>query len=284
MDPACLQHQVTDAEKAAFERDGYLIVNNAIPGDLVQQLISVSDRVDQQERERMGLTPTARVNHYDFIGKDDAYLQLLDCPTTFPKVWGLLNWHIQLYHTHMTYTPPEPSEHTLETHGVSLGWHQDSGTLNQDLESTPRPRVSLKIAYFLTDTTEPGRGNFYVLPGSHLLDEFPGEDRKAQVEGGIPVCVPAGSAVFFDRRLWHSGIHNYWQEPRRVLIYGYSYRWLRPRDDMTVGHYIDRCDPIQQQLLGVTHSGGRGYTSPTDEDVPLRLWLEEHGAMPARSA
>ena len=284
MDPACLQHQVTDAEKAAFERDGYLVVNNAIPTDLVQQLMPISDLVDQQERQRMGLTPTARVNHYDFIGKDDAYLQLLDCPTTFPKVWGLLNWHIQLYHTHMTYTPPEPAEHTLETHGVGLGWHQDSGTLNQDLESSPRPRVSLKIAYFLTDTTEPGRGNFYVLPGSHLLDEFPGEDRKAQVEGGIAVCVPAGSAVFFDRRLWHSGSHNYWQEPRRVLFYGYSYRWLRPRDDMTVGHYLDRCDPIQQQLLGVTHSGGRGYTSPTDEDVPLRLWLEEHGALPGRPA
>ena len=45
---------------------------------------------------------------------------------------------------------------------------------------------------------------------------------------------------------------------------------------MTVRHYLDRCDPIRQQLLGVTHSGGRGYTSPTPEDVPLRTWIEEH--------
>ncbi len=63
-----------------------------------------------------------------------------------------------------------------------------------------------------------------------------------------------------------------------MLFYGYSYRWLRPRDDMTVAHYLDRCDPIRQQLLGVTHSGGRGYTSPTSEDVPLRVWLEEQEA------
>jgi ectoine hydroxylase len=284
MDPTCLQYQATAEEKAAFEKDGYLIVNNAIPADLVAELVPISDRVDQQERQRMGLSATARINHYDFIGKDDAYLKLLDWSTTLPKVWGLLSWHIQLYHTHMTYTPPEPAEHSLETHGVGLGWHQDSGMLNQDLESTPRPRVSLKVAYFLTDTTQPGRGNFYVLPGSHLLDALPGADRKAQVEGGIPVCVPAGTAVFFDRRLWHSGSHNYWQEPRRVLFYGYSYRWLRPRDDMTVAHYLDRCNPIQQQLLGVTHSGGRGYTSPTDEDVPLRTWLEQQQVIPGGSA
>lgn len=281
MDPSCLAHQITDDERAAFERDGYLILPDAIPSDLVARLTPISDRIDAQERQRLGVEPGARVNHYDFIGKNDAYLDLLDWPTTFPKVWGLLNWHIQLYHTHMTYTPPEPSNHSLEEHGIGLGWHQDSGTLNQDFEISPRPRVSLKIAYFLTDTSQPGRGNFYVLPGSHLHDEFPGSDRKAMVDGAVPVCVPPGTAVFFDRRLWHSGSHNYWTEPRRVLFYGYSYRWLRPRDDMTVAHYLDRCDPIRQQLLGVTHSGGRGYTSPTADDVPLRAWLEEHGALAA---
>ena len=83
--------------------------------------------------------------------------------------------------------------------------------------------------------------------------------------------------MFFDRRLWHSASTNYWKEPRRVLFYGYSYRWLRPRDDMGVEHYLDHCTPIQKQLLGGSYSGGRGYTSPTPEDVPLKTWLEEHG-------
>jgi len=44
--------------------------------------------------------------------------------------------------------------------------------------------------------------------------------------------------------------------PRKALFYGYSYRWLRPRDNMTGNHLLDRCTPIQQQLLGVSHSGG----------------------------
>ena len=92
----------------------------------------------------------------------------------------------------------------------------------------------------------------------------------------MPVCVRPGTAVFFDRRLWHSGSNNHWHTARRVLFYGYSYRWLRPRDNMSVEHYLDRCDPIRKQLLGVSYTGGLGYTSPSDEDVPLKAWLEEH--------
>ena len=56
---------------------------------------------------------------------------------------------------------------------------------------------------------------------------------------------------------------------------GYSYRWLRPRDDMTVEHLMDRCDPIRKQLLGAS-TGGFGYTSPSEEDVPLKDWIRTH--------
>ena len=276
MDPSCLDNQLTDDEARQFKENGFFIVENAIPQSTVDELVPIADQVDKEERARMSLGPLDRINHYDFIGKNDAFLELLDCPTTFPKVWGILGWHVQLYHTHMTFTPPEPEGETLESNGLKLGWHQDSGQLNSDFETTPRPMVSLKVAFFLTDTSVPGRGNFYVVPGSQIRNDFPGEDRKQEMEGATPVLAPAGSAVFFDRRIWHSASANYWDVPRRVLFYGYSYRWLRPRDDMTVDHYIDRCDPIRQQLLGVTHSGGRGYTSPTADDVPLRTWLEEH--------
>ncbi|MCZ6677243.1 MAG: hypothetical protein O7E52_08330, partial [Candidatus Poribacteria bacterium] len=75
--------------------------------------------------------------------------------------------------------------------------------------------------------------------------------------------------------LWHSRSANESDITRKVLFYGYSYRWLRPRDDITVSHVIDRCDPIRRQLLGAG-TGGHGYTSPTDEDVPLKIWMQEH--------
>jgi ectoine hydroxylase-related dioxygenase (phytanoyl-CoA dioxygenase family) len=189
-------------------------------------------------------------------------------------VWGILGWNIQLYHSHLAITPPGPPDEAQVN--KRLGWHQDSGRLNIEMETTPRPRISLKVAFFLTDTTELGRANFYVAPGSHLQNQltFPA-DGVSDPEGATPVQVPPGTAVFFDRRLWHAASPNFSKVSRKVLFYGYSYRWLRPRDNMTVSHFMDRCDPIRRQLLGAG-TGGFGYTSPSDADVPLKTWIREH--------
>ena len=274
MDASCLAHVLTDDERQQFDRDGFFVVDDALSPAMVEELTTAADRIDAETRARDGLSPGDRVNSLDFIGSDDLFLELLDWPATFPKVWGILGWHIQLYHSHLAVSPPRAAG--IPANQKPFSWHQDSGRLNNDIESDPRPRISLKVGYFLTDTTELGRANFYVIPGSHLSNrlEVPSDDGVAP-EAALAIRVPAGSAVFFDRRTWHSATPNYSNVPRKVLFYGYSYRWLRPRDNMTVSHYMDRSDPIRRQLLGAS-SGGLGYTSPSDEDVPLKSWLLEH--------
>lgn len=275
MDRSCLEYCLTDQERQAFDENGYFVVDDVLPPTLVEQLSAAVDRVDTEWRPKLGLGPYERMNLLDFVGKDDLFPELLDWPRTFPKVWGILGWHIQLYHSHLTVTPPLPPNEPLAK--KRLGWHQDSGRLNVDLETNPRPRISIKVAFFLTDTTVPGRGNFYVIPGSHLQNklDFP-SDGVSDPPEALPVLVPAGAAVIFDRRVWHTPSPNTGDETRKVLFYGYSYRWLRPRDDMTVGHLMERSDPIRRQLLGASATGGHGYTSPKDEDVPLRTWLREN--------
>jgi hypothetical protein len=275
MDPACLEYCLTDEERRAFETDGYFVVPEALPPSLVSDLIAVVDRLDELHRPREGRGPHELLNHWNFIGEDDLFLELLDWPKTFPKVWGILGWHIQLYHTHMNVTPPASPE--ARAVKKRMGWHQDSGRLNLDLETNPRPRVSLKVGYFLTDTSEPGCGNMFVIPGSHLQNRisFP-DDGVSEPEGAVPLCLKPGDAVFFDRRIWHTPSPNHGERTRKVLFYGYSYRWLKPRDDMTVAHLMDRCSPVRRQLLGASPSGGHGYTSPTEEDVPLKGWIREH--------
>jgi hypothetical protein len=276
MDTACLQHCLTDSERQAFEENGYLVVENALPPRLVEDLTAAYDRVHAKHCAESGTSPNEPLLLLDVVGRDELFLELLDWPKTFPKVWGILGWHIQLYHSHLNATPPEPGAGKRR-----LGWHQDSARLNADLETNPRPRISVKVGFFLTDTTDPNRGNFHVVPGSHLQNELDlPADGVSDPPGATPICVPAGAAVVFDRRIWHSGGINRSDSPRKVLFFGYSYRWLRPRDDMTVSHFMDRCDPIRRQLLGASGDGGfgrgHGYTTPKDEDVPLRAWIEEH--------
>ena len=107
MDTSGLQHRLTDDERLTFERNGFLIVENALPADLVERLTAVVDRVDAEYRSEHGVSPYERVNILDFVGYDELFLELLDWPTTFPKVWGLLGWNIQLYHSHMPTSPAD---------------------------------------------------------------------------------------------------------------------------------------------------------------------------------
>ena len=274
MDTTCLDYCLTEDERLEFERNGFLIIPDALTPQMTSDIEGIVDRIDAQHRVETEMDAHEWLHKLDFVGQDEIFLDLLDWHKVFPKVWGILGWNIQLYLTHMDVTPPPPPD--AEQEKKRLGWHQDSGRLNAELETNPRPRISVKVGYFLTDTTEVGRGNFYVIPGSHTQNrlEFSPDD-VSDPEGATPVCVSPGTAVIFDRRIWHSRSPNESDITRKVLFYGYSYRWLRPRDDMTVGSFLDRCDPIRCQLLGASTSW-HGYTSPTDEDVPLKVWLAEH--------
>ena len=271
MDPSALHHRLTDAERQAFNETGFLQIPDALSQDQVAALTAVTDRVFETKLAA-GHDPRKSLFYPNFLPDDDQFQDLVDYAPVFPKVWGILGWNIYLYHAHLIVTPPTGEPMSDKT----FGWHQDSGRVNVEIESHPRPRLSLKVAYFLSDTSEPGRGNFWIIPGSHLCDtlERPA-DGVGQPEGAIPVLAKPGTAVFFDRRLWHTASPNASDVTRKVLFYGYGYRWIRTKDDMTVQDLWERSDPVRRQLLG-WGLNCNGYYSPTDEDVPLRQWLREH--------
>ncbi|MCY3818469.1 MAG: phytanoyl-CoA dioxygenase family protein [Gammaproteobacteria bacterium] len=274
MDAACLDHRLTEEERRSFEEEGYFIVRDVLPPATLARVIDAADRLYVAYRPRYGLTRHERLNHLDCIGFDEAFLELIDWPRTFAKVIDILGWHIQLYHSHLIITPPPSPDHPPAA--GRLGWHQDSGRLNIDFETDPRPRVSLKVAFVLTDIETPDRGSTHVIPGSHRFNTLELPADNAEHPDATPVRARAGDALFFDRRLWHASGRNVSRFTRKILFLGYSYRWLRPRDDMTVEHYLADADPIRRQLLGVSPTGSMGYTSPTDDDVPLKGWLERH--------
>jgi len=270
MDASCLQYRLTEDERRTFEETGMLSLQDALAPEQVAALTTIVDQV-YERRLAEGHDPHKALFYPNFIPDDELFANLVDYEKILPKVWGILGWNIYLYHAHLIVTPPagQPRD------GKTFGWHQDSGRVNQEMESHPRPRLSLKVAYFLSDTSEEGRGNFWVIPGSHLRDtlERPA-DGMGQPEGAIPVLAKPGTAVFFDRRLWHTASPNWSDVTRKVLFYGYGYRWIRTKDDMTVQSLWERSDPIRRQLLGAGVNAN-GYYSPTDDDVPLRGWLRE---------
>ena len=271
MDPACLQYRLSDAERNTFEETGILQVEGVLSPDQIATLTAESDRI-YAATLAAGQDRAKALFYPNFIPDSPLFQDLVDYEKILPRVWGILGWNIYLYHAHLIVTPPSGQPRDEKT----FGWHQDSGRVNSEIECHPRPRLSLKVAYFLSDTSEPGRGNFWVIPGSHrddTLDRSP--DGIGQPPGAVPVLAKPGTAVFFDRRLWHTASPNWSDITRKILFYGYGYRWIRTKDNMTVQDLWAHSDPIRRQMLG-WGVNCNGFYSPTDEDVPLRVWLREH--------
>jgi ectoine hydroxylase len=240
-----------------FERDGYLVLENALGAPELSRLAAAVERVRRDEAAE------GAFHRLGFVGLDEAFLELVDHPAALPLVCSLLGWNVYLYHCHLDVHPP-----ALEA-APQWRWHQDGGRQNVELES-PRPRLSVKVAYFLTDVPTPDHGALRVLPGSHRSDVLA---RDREPAGALPLLVRAGTAVLLDRRVWHARGDNRSDSTRMALFYAYTYRWIRPRDDVKLDPaQLAGLSPVRRQLLGAGTSA-IGHWIPTDEDVPLRATL-----------
>ncbi|MDE0482670.1 MAG: phytanoyl-CoA dioxygenase family protein [Candidatus Poribacteria bacterium] len=274
MDTTWLEYCATDEQLKAFNDTGYLVVEDAISPEMIDALEKVADRVDAEERAKTGLAPHKLLSKFRTVIEDDILLELLDNKKIFPLLWDILGWNIQLYISHLIMYPPEPPETERVTKAAH--WHQDGGRPVPEMER-PHPRLSLKVSYWLTDVTHRDNGAMRLIPGSHKLDVLPPRsDPDDDPEGAMDLLVKRGTAVLFDRRMWHSRGWNFSDVTRKVLFMGYSYRWLRGLDyNLMPPEILEKCDPIRRQLLG-DGVNIKGWWQPTDADVPLKTWIKEH--------
>jgi len=232
--------------RAAFERDGYVRIPGALPPEQVVTLTAKVDKIWDEERTDRPVSGAKALHLLSFCGREPEFLEMLDPPNTLPLVVDLLGTNIFMFHCHLDVHPPEPDV------VQPWMWHQDGGIINRDLEGEPRPRIAVKVAYFLTDLSEPGRGNFQVLPGSHLVNQIdrPADDAN-DIPGATPVLAQPGDAVIFDRRLWHARSPNRSDITRKAIFFAYTFRWVRTRDDLEVKPELrDSLTPVRRQLLG----------------------------------
>lgn len=260
----------------ALDRDGYVAIPGALEPAAVRRLTAVVDRTYERRAAAGRLAADGSLHLLGFVSRDPAFRRLVDLADPLALVAGVLGWNIYLYHCHMDVHPPCPGREP-----PPWRWHQDGGRQNVEVESAPRPRLSLKVAHFLTDLSAPGRGNMMVIPGSHLRNTLP---RPAHPQGPCPppagaleLLAEPGTAVVFDRRLWHARSDNRSQLTRKALFLAYTYRWVRPRDSYPVtAAWFRRQSALRRQLLGDTATS-EGHWIPGEADVPLRRWMQGRG-------
>jgi phytanoyl-CoA dioxygenase PhyH len=269
---------MTREQRDQFDEDGYLVLPGVLSPDEMRHYSAALDLAyARNERAADGSLHllSAVTSAPDLIG-------LIDHPATFPLVWSILGWNVHIYHSHLDIHPPLTAPKPAWWH-----WHQDGGRQNREIETDPRPRLSVKLAYWLSDVSQTGRGNLTLIPGSHRTNWLPGPPRR-DVEWPLPdgarqVAVNAGDVVFFDRRIWHARSDNLSEITRKCVFLGYTYRWITIRDE--VAELADQpwwqaLNPVQQQLLGGVGRGDGDHAWGHDpETTPLYAALRERGLL-----
>ncbi len=133
--------------QAELDAHGFAVLPGALSEAEHERLTAAVDRV-YGERAR----PGEPLHELGFVGLDDSFVELVAHPVTLPAVQRALGWNIYLYHCHLDVHPPLRDERP-----EPWRWHQDGGRQNLELES-PRPRLSVKVAYFLTDVSAAEQG------------------------------------------------------------------------------------------------------------------------------
>jgi ectoine hydroxylase-related dioxygenase (phytanoyl-CoA dioxygenase family) len=257
------------AQKEQFDRDGFLVLREVLEPEMVSRLTEAADRLSTAGQDRDGLSERRHWQRRNCLPCDPAFLDLLDSPRVLPVVAAILGWDIHLITSHLIVRPSTPD---ADAHFKGEGWHRDGGQSAWEM-TEPHPRILLKVAYFLSDQSEPGRGNTQVVPGSNRLTGPPAwEPGAPHPYGAIEVLGKPGDAFLFEQRTYHAVGPNHSDLTRKTLFMGYGFRWVYPMDYHPMHDYVDlyeKATPIQRQLLGMTKTL-TGVYLPTDEDVPLR--------------
>ncbi len=262
---------LTSEQREFFDDNGYLVIKNALPPDVVEEIDAATDELYARDKQAGRLEGSGKLNLRNCITQHDAFLQLLDWHKTAPLAWGILNWNIQMITSHLIVLPSgqEPSE----AEKYKVGLHRDGGTSYREMQE-PHPRIMLKIAYAISDQSDPASGATVLVPGSNRLTGRPPIDpANGSFRGAISMNVKAGDAFIFEQRTWHGIGRNWSGKPRKTIFVGYAYRWVKPMDYITMpDELVAKCNPIQKQLLGVV-SDALSYYLPKDADVPLKALI-----------
>jgi ectoine hydroxylase len=251
---------MTAQQREEFEENGFIILRGALSESEVAFYADAIDRVYEAEKAAGRLSPEGAMHLLSAVTHCPDAVGLIDHPRTFPMVWSMIGWNVHIYHSHLDVHPPIRTKKPFR-----FEWHQDGGRQNRELETDPRPRVSVKLAYWLSDVSEKGRGNLKVVPGSHRWNRIDGPPRRdiewPEPEGAIEVQVGPGDVVFFDRRIWHARSDNYSDVTRKAMFFGYTLRWIAIRDELEplqASEAFEGMSPVRKQLLGGVGKGIAG--------------------------
>lgn len=182
-----------DRHLAEIDQLGFTIVEDVVAGDDLPQLrTAVQAAVDDDWDRYRGRPGKEYFISLDLVAHGGPFLKLLEnrvVDAVFGAVLGE-KWTLYTFTSTMVY--PDTDQYTCRI-------HNDTGR-----DSNGYPLGAL-ATLALDDFTE-DNGTTWFLPGSHRRPDQPSESEF--FSQAVRFERPAGSAAFFDPRIWHAGGRN----------------------------------------------------------------------------
>jgi ectoine hydroxylase-related dioxygenase (phytanoyl-CoA dioxygenase family) len=226
--------RLTEAQKAQYNQDGYLIVPDLFSPEEISLLYGLATEdtnlrshafdLNDQNGKRTKLTLW-------FTPGEDTYSLLTRSQRMVSAVQTLLGKG-EVCHFHSKLMQKEPKV------GGAWEWHQDYGYWYKNGFLYPKAMISVMVAF--TEATRQN-GCLQVLKGSHKMGRFEhlfaGEQQGADrpfVEEALKICervyveLQPGDALFFHSNLLHMSEANLSDKPRWSLISAYNLSYNVP--------------------------------------------------------
>ncbi|RIV17303.1 phytanoyl-CoA dioxygenase family protein [Fibrisoma montanum] len=229
-----MEKNITSAEKAAYQQDGYLIKRGLFSPEEIDVLYGLATD-DTVTGHSMDLTDTeGRATKLTlwFTPGNDSFGLMSRSERLVNAVRTLLGPAGDVCHFHSKVMQKEP--HT----GGAWEWHQDYGYWYKNGFLYPEAMISVMVA--LTEATVEN-GCLQVLPGTHRMQRFEhtfvGEQQGADqafVEEArkhselVYVTLQPGDVLFFHANLLHRSDANRSDKPRWSIISAYNLSYNVP--------------------------------------------------------
>lgn len=218
---------VSPQHRAAYQREGFFVLENVVPASHLQLL---RDKVDENiahidaEMDARGVTRLG-INHKDsryFVGgykpEDPAIGAFIFSDLMAQITRATLGDNVYLFHEQYVVKAAEK--------GGKFSWHQDSGYVGH-----PHHKPYLTCWVTLDDVTE-ANGTVYLLPyeraGTRAFVEHRRDEESGDRVGyfgddpGVPIIAPAGSVACFSSTVFHRSGPNTTNKMRRIYLPQYS--------------------------------------------------------------
>jgi len=235
--------------RAQVEENGYTIIPDVIPPELVDRLSATIDRLEQAavahnpSEDTHKVAQTIRVKN--LLDKDPVFQQILEHPILLPLVESLLGPEMLLHISATLTTHPGNKAQPIHTDDQVVGM--------------PRPHrpIVVNAIWAIADFTEENGGT-RIVSGSHKWPETPRSTIAEAFSDPVdietePVEMKRGSVLVLDGAMWHGSGANRTNLKRMALSTTYCAGWMRQQENfqLSIGADLLRTlSPRLQELCG----------------------------------